>query len=61
MKRRLLSIQVGDQLLRPVNRDLIAYCMQNSLIPLNCFVDLNALVTHGVPPFLIRRLDHLFY
>lgn len=52
MKRSLLSFSGSDQLLDPINRDLIAYPVQNSLVPLKCFVNLNALVTQSLalPP-----------
>lgn len=54
VKRGLFSLQIGDQLSGPVDRERIAYREQYSAIPLNGFVDLDALLAHGSPP-LIRR------
>jgi hypothetical protein len=44
-----LSLQLSDQLFGPINRDLIAYRKQYSFIPLNRFVDLDALIAHRSP------------
>jgi hypothetical protein len=54
MKRGLLSLQIADQFLGPVNRDLIAYRALDSTVALNRFLDLYALITHG--QFRIRAL-----
>ena len=50
MKHDLLSFQIGDQLSGAVNRDLIAYRQQHPAIPLNPFINLDALLTHHIPP-----------
>jgi hypothetical protein len=49
MKRGLPRFQIGNQLLGPVNRHLIAYRVQYALIPHDRFVDLLTLLTHGHP------------
>jgi hypothetical protein len=46
VKRVFLILQFCDQLFSPINRDLIAYLALDPAIPLNRFVDLNALLTH---------------
>jgi hypothetical protein len=60
VKRCLLRQQIGNHLFDPIDRGLIAYRLQNSSIPLNGFVNLDALLTHALPP-LIRRSRHLLF
>jgi hypothetical protein len=47
VKRGFLCHQLGDQFFGPVNRDLIGYSALYPSIPLNVFVDLDALLAHG--------------
>jgi hypothetical protein len=49
MKRDLLSHQFSDQFFDPINRDLIAYQEQYSLIPLDLCVEFDALIAHRTP------------
>jgi hypothetical protein len=49
VKRGLLSQQFSDQLFGPINRDLVAYREQYYSIPLNRFVDFDALIAHRTP------------
>jgi hypothetical protein len=49
VKRGFLFLQIGDQLFGPINSQLIAYREQYSLIPLNRFVDFDALIAHRTP------------
>jgi hypothetical protein len=50
VKRALLILKIGDQLLRRVNRGLIAYRAQNVAIPLNPDIDFDAFLTHNAVP-----------
>jgi hypothetical protein len=62
MKRGFLSLQISNQLPRPINRELIIYREQYSSIPLNRSVDLDALLAHGSPPSIRRKQPgHLLY
>jgi hypothetical protein len=49
VKRGFLCLQIGDQFFGPINSHLIAYRDQYSLIPLNRFVDFEALIAHRTP------------
>jgi hypothetical protein len=46
VKCGLLAFQFGNQLFGSVNRELITYRALYPAIPLDRFVDLNALLTH---------------
>jgi hypothetical protein len=49
VKRGLLSQQFSNQFFGPIDRDLIAYREQYYLIPLNPFVEFDALIAHASP------------
>jgi hypothetical protein len=48
VKGGLLRQQFSDQFFGPINRDLIAYREQYHSIPLNRFVDYDALIAHSL-------------
>jgi hypothetical protein len=48
VKRGLLRLQIREQLFGPINSDLIVYWAQQSAIPLDFPVDLDALLTHFI-------------
>jgi hypothetical protein len=45
-----LRFQICNHLFRSINRYLITYRAQNSSVPLNRFVNRDALLPHGIPP-----------
>jgi hypothetical protein len=49
---KLLSLQIGDHLFGSIKGDLIDYRRLYSAISLDSFIDLYALLAHGVPPHL---------
>jgi hypothetical protein len=62
VERGFSSLQIGNQLPCPIDRELVAYREQYSSIPLNRFVDLDAFLAHGSPPSIRRKQPgHLLY
>jgi hypothetical protein len=55
MKCRLLSFQIGYNLLGLVYGDLIANRALYAAVSLNRILNLGALVTHSLPPFVGRK------
>jgi hypothetical protein len=57
VKARFLRLQICDQGLNPLNRDLIADRQVYSPVMLDLFVEFGALVTHGNPLQAANRGD----